>query len=185
MNRREILETALDAVTRDREATHGRPEQSFGLIAALWSEYLGAALNSPIEPHDVALMMALLKIARLRQNPEHADSWLDGAGYFACGGELATGDPEVSQAGGEESRCGNCKRWKREDGPIGKCLVDDAVAAEANWCNLYEPIEDGRPSCWSCRSFNTDSPPHMFCARDGRERRPTDHCGFYAREASK
>ena len=35
-------------------------------------------------------MMALLKIARLMSNPEHADSWIDGAGYLACGGEVAT-----------------------------------------------------------------------------------------------
>ena len=35
-------------------------------------------------------MMALLKIARASANPEHIDSWIDGAGYMACGGELAT-----------------------------------------------------------------------------------------------
>ena len=42
------------------------------------------------EPEDVAAMMALLKIARLMSNPEHVDSWIDGAGYLACGGEVAT-----------------------------------------------------------------------------------------------
>ena len=39
---------------------------------------------------DVAAMMALLKIARASVNPEHVDSWIDGAGYMACGGEIST-----------------------------------------------------------------------------------------------
>jgi len=37
MNRREILEAATQAVTVDRAATHGDPEDSFGLVAAYWS----------------------------------------------------------------------------------------------------------------------------------------------------
>jgi len=36
------------------------------------------------------LMMALMKIARLRHNHGHADSWIDLAGYAACGGEIGT-----------------------------------------------------------------------------------------------
>jgi len=40
-----------------------------------------------LKPHDVALMMALLKIARLKGNPIHGDSWVDLAGYAACGAE--------------------------------------------------------------------------------------------------
>ena len=34
-------------------------------------------------------MMALLKIARVKYNPRHADSWVDIAGYAACGAECA------------------------------------------------------------------------------------------------
>jgi hypothetical protein len=37
-------------------------------------------------------MLALLKVARIRSNPKHADNWIDIAGYAACGGEIATGD---------------------------------------------------------------------------------------------
>jgi hypothetical protein len=36
---------------------------------------------------DVAAMLALLKIARLQQSPNHRDSWVDLAGYAACGAE--------------------------------------------------------------------------------------------------
>ena len=56
-------------------------------------------------------MMALLKIARASVTPEHIDSWIDGAGYLACGGELATlgekrlrinrGGPAMTQEGME------------------------------------------------------------------------------------
>ena len=86
MNRADILATASDYVTRDRDATHGGPEDSFRIIGNLWSDYLGVEVSAV----DVALMMALLKIARARGNPGHADNWIDLAGYAACGGEIAT-----------------------------------------------------------------------------------------------
>ena len=85
MNRTDILDTAKDYVTKDRAATHGDAERNFGLIAAYWS----AHLNKNISPHDVAVMMTLLKLARAKSNPKHADSWIDGCGYLALGGEAA------------------------------------------------------------------------------------------------
>ena len=39
---------------------------------------------------DVAMMMALLKAARIKSG-EKADSFVDLAGYAACAGEIATG----------------------------------------------------------------------------------------------
>lgn len=91
MTRSEILTIASQYVTNDREADHGRPEDTFGLIATYWSAHLGVTVKA----HDVALMMALLKAARLAQNPASTDGWVDLAGYAACGGELAT---EASRA---------------------------------------------------------------------------------------
>lgn len=86
MNRSTLLNTALTAVTQDRAATHGNPENNFELIASLWGAYLGI----PISATDVAAMMILLKIARTASNPRHEDHWVDIAGYAACGGEIAT-----------------------------------------------------------------------------------------------
>ena len=86
MTRAEILAAAAHAVTQDRNATHGEPEDSFGLIAAYWS----AHLDQVISRADVAVMMNLLKLARIKTSPEHADHWIDIAGYAACGGEVAT-----------------------------------------------------------------------------------------------
>ena len=93
MTRKEILAAAEKCVCGDREQDYGIPENSFRLIAEFWHTYLSAkcvAAGVQLEPEDVAAMMALLKIARASVTPEHIDSWIDGAGYLACGGELAT-----------------------------------------------------------------------------------------------
>lgn len=90
MKRAQLLDTAKELVTRDRNATHGEPEDTFGLIAAYWSAHLDREITSA----DVAIMMNLMKCARLRANPRNPDNWLDGIGYLACGGELALGGTE-------------------------------------------------------------------------------------------
>ena len=91
LTRATILDTAKGYVTKDRAADHGDMENNFGAIAAFWSTYLSAAhgTNLQVRGHDVAAMMQLLKIARSAQTPAHLDHWIDGAGYAACGGELA------------------------------------------------------------------------------------------------
>jgi hypothetical protein len=89
MKRADILATASEYVTTDRAATHGNAEDNFRRIADLWNAYLGV---DNISATDVAVMLALLKVARIKQNPNHTDNWIDIAGYAACGGEIATGD---------------------------------------------------------------------------------------------
>lgn len=86
MKRADILATATEYVTRDRAATHGSAEDSFAALGRVW----GARLGVPIAAHQVAIMLADLKSVRAWDNPEHADNWVDGAGYYACGGEIAT-----------------------------------------------------------------------------------------------
>ena len=86
MKRADILDTAKVYVTKDRAADHGDMEDNFATIAEFWSRYL----NADVTPHDVAAMMVLLKIARIRSNAAHQDNWIDAAGYAACGGEIAT-----------------------------------------------------------------------------------------------
>ena len=88
MNRSDILDTAKQYVNVDRAGTHGDAESNFGLIAAYWSAHLDAYVG----PEDVAIMMTLLKLARAKANPGHADNWVDGCGYLACGGEIAAGE---------------------------------------------------------------------------------------------
>jgi len=86
MNRSQLLDTAKQIVTKDRAATHGSAEDNFETIARYWSVHL----DIPITKEDVAVMMVLLKAARIKSNPSHIDNWIDGIGYFACGGEIAT-----------------------------------------------------------------------------------------------
>ncbi len=86
MNRVETLDAAKRVVVGEREDTYGGPEDSFQVIADYWSIHLGV----PVKAVDVAIMMDLLKSARLRAAPDHIDSWIDKAGYVACGAEIAT-----------------------------------------------------------------------------------------------
>lgn len=86
MHRSEILDTAKQYVTKDRAATHGDAEANFGLIALYWS----AHLDCYVGPEDVAIMMTLFKLARAKGNISNPENWIDGAGYLACGGEIAT-----------------------------------------------------------------------------------------------
>lgn len=87
MNRSEILDTAKQYVTKDRAATHGDAESNFSLIATYWSAHLDAYVG----PEDVAIMMTLFKLARAKGNLKNPENWVDGCGYLACGGEIATG----------------------------------------------------------------------------------------------
>ena len=87
MTRKEILAAAEECVNGDRNQKYGAPEDNFSLIAALWSAYLKCDIGA----EDVASMMIMLKIARAAGSfYEDEDSWVDIAGYAACGGEIAT-----------------------------------------------------------------------------------------------
>ena len=81
--RESILDAAKRCVCGDREQDYGSPEDNFAVIAALWTAYTG----TDITPKDVAMMMALLKIARAKAGSK-PDTYIDLAGYAACGGEL-------------------------------------------------------------------------------------------------
>lgn len=96
LTRAAVLEKARACVCGEREQDYGSPEDSFGCIAELWEAYLHAACISPdsvvrVTPTDVAMMMALLKIARVGTScvGGTADSFVDLAGYAACGAECA------------------------------------------------------------------------------------------------
>lgn len=98
MTRKETLEKAIECVCGQRELDYGSPENNFETVGLLWSTYLCAAhpdytLKFPlngITPKDVAVMMALLKVARIATGKAE-DSFVDLAGYAACAGEIATG----------------------------------------------------------------------------------------------
>jgi len=84
-----ILDEARAITSADRNKQYGDPEDNFRNIAALWTGYVQARFpDVKFSPSDVAAMSALIKVARLATNPTHKDSWVDLAGYAACGGDI-------------------------------------------------------------------------------------------------
>lgn len=86
MKREEILDNAKKCVCGEREQDYGSPEDNFRLIAQLWTAYT----RIPFSPVDVAMMMILLKTARIATGVGTMDSFVDIAGYAACAGEIAS-----------------------------------------------------------------------------------------------
>jgi hypothetical protein len=89
--RQVVLDLAATAVLSDRNNTYGEPEDNFARIANLWASYYGM----PFTCENVAIMQLLVKVARLARTPAHLDSWVDIAGYAACGGEVAGNGNEM------------------------------------------------------------------------------------------
>lgn len=83
--RGDILATAESLVNGDRNVDYGDPNDDFKRTANMWEAYLGVAIDS----YDVAAMMAMLKISRIRWSPTKKDNWVDLAGYAACGAHCA------------------------------------------------------------------------------------------------
>ena len=84
MTRAETLDRAKQCVCGQRVNEYGSPEDNFQLIADLWSAYK----NTEFTAIDVAMMMALLKIARIKTGTATEDSFVDLAGYAACGADI-------------------------------------------------------------------------------------------------
>ena len=84
VTRGQVLDTAKEYVTKDRAADHGNMEDNFSTIGKYWSVHRGVDVSAT----DVAVMMTLLKAARIKSNPSHPDNWIDACGYMACGGEI-------------------------------------------------------------------------------------------------
>jgi hypothetical protein len=86
-SRTDVLQTADTLVNGDRDNQYGDPIDDFRKTASLWTVYLNAVREERphLIPHDVAVMMCLLKISRIAWSPENKDHWVDLAGYAACG----------------------------------------------------------------------------------------------------
>lgn len=82
--RSEILHEADALINGERQTHYGTPQENFARIAKIWSVILGV----DVRPHEVALCMSGLKLARLTNGP-HMDSYIDAAGYIAIAGELS------------------------------------------------------------------------------------------------
>jgi Domain of unknown function (DUF6378) len=87
-----FLQQAHNLINGQRAADYGGAHQSFTQIAGMWSSLLAAKLTKPITASEVAMAMQMLKMARLINQPEHADSALDNAGYAGLIPVIMAGD---------------------------------------------------------------------------------------------
>ena|SRR3990167_4342104 len=85
-----ILSQAQAIIDGQRKEEYGDVNESFSRIAGLWSAYL----DHTITPFDVADMMILLKLSRLKVSPLHKDSSIDIVGYMLCKEKLEHGIPK-------------------------------------------------------------------------------------------
>ena len=84
MNREHTIHSAADLISGPRHAEYGPAQKNFQRIAAGWA----VILDCDVQPHQVALCMNWLKVARLIHSPTSPDGWRDMVGYAALGGEL-------------------------------------------------------------------------------------------------
>lgn len=84
-----VLAEAGRLVNGERNFDYGDPIADFARTAEFWTTYLSSTrgLASPLDAHDVAALMALLKISRIAWSPDKEDHWVDLAGYAACGAD--------------------------------------------------------------------------------------------------
>lgn len=83
--RESVLKQANACVNGSREEDYGHPEDNFSSIARYWTIYKGVEFSAL----DVAMMMALLKVARIQNGKGTEDSFVDLAGYAACAAEVS------------------------------------------------------------------------------------------------
>lgn len=93
-DRASILCSAMSCVCGSREETYGGPKDNFERIAKMWEAYMSGTCielgaDICISPQDVAIMMALVKIARIANGEFCVDNYIDLAGYGALAGEIA------------------------------------------------------------------------------------------------
>ena len=92
--RSETLREAESLVSGDREKEHGEFWKNAYLTSRLWQGYTGW----DIQPEQVPVMLALLKIARSVGANQHEssgkDNFVDACGYLALAAELDQFNPE-------------------------------------------------------------------------------------------
>ncbi len=84
---RDLLNDAADTIA-ERGLTHGHYDLTMLRTAKLWSDFL----EREIDPMDVAICMALVKLARTMESKSNHDNFSDAIGYWAIAGSLAVRD---------------------------------------------------------------------------------------------
>lgn len=117
MDRMQVLDMAKEKV---------KGENNFELIAKFWSTYKGVDFIA----EDVAIMMALLKVARIKTGHNKEDSYVDLCGYASHGAEATSKKNEGI------IRCKDC-RYSTKCGDIYRCFgqKDAPQVSELSTCD--------------------------------------------------
>lgn len=161
MTRAEILDAAKECVCGQREQDYGTPESNFQLIANLWRMYLGVDISAT----DVAMMMALMKIARIKNGGGTGDSFVDLAGYAACGGEINAAVPKEEHVNTEVKRRSGRYPW--DDPEVGIINANEESVQKdyrlKRYCtNCKYCIESSKSECCNtcCHNSLTSTESH-------------------------
>lgn len=137
-----VLEDAVKLINGERQDAYGKPEDNFSTIASLWNLYIEnrkVKYSYLLTPHDVAVMMALLKIARIATGTQKRDSYVDAAGYIGLAADLA--GEKAAQTykpgpGPNEFECCGIKFKRRQ--PTPEELAE--LMAEADKVDACDPL---------------------------------------------
>ena len=88
----DVLERAISLVHGQRAKDYGDAQASFQRMADLINPIVRKT-DGNLSASDMAIVMIQVKIARLQESPNHADSWTDIAGHAALGAQLAVTEP--------------------------------------------------------------------------------------------
>ena len=80
----DALRSAQNIVRGDRNEEYGSFEQMMVRTAQVWT----GILDHEVQPAEVAMCMAGLKLVRMQQNPDKADSFTDALGYTAMAADI-------------------------------------------------------------------------------------------------
>jgi len=100
MKTKEFLSKANVLVEGDRQKDYGDKLHNHSNIAKLWSAYLDIEITA----HDVAILMALLKVARTKLGQVSDDTYVDMSAYGAIAGEIKFREPKKESEGERRGR---------------------------------------------------------------------------------
>lgn len=87
-NREWFLTEAETLINGDRANDYGEAKMNHQRIADIWS----IILDVEVTPEQVVACMIGVKLARLAENIDKDDSWIDIIGYAALGGEIVNAE---------------------------------------------------------------------------------------------
>lgn len=90
MKHTEIINQALQLL-KPRGDVYGTVRENHERIARIANELT----NGKLTARDVALVLVAVKLSRLAQSPDHADSYVDAINYLSFAGEFATDGRKV------------------------------------------------------------------------------------------